>query len=113
MNFFDYLFQDLVVLCYFILLGVLLRWALNAAYSAHRRRKNRKAEMVHHMALVTRLAWMVIDATPSKVFYVTKDQMDATPEQAYLKLELTPNGYALKSAETPDPSAHRHITVGS
>jgi len=75
---------------------------------ARRRRAAAEAKDRAHVATMMRLAWMLVSERPSKVVYWTDAEVDATPDQPHLIMELTPNGYALKARTEPldHPAAH-------
>jgi hypothetical protein len=112
MNFWDTFATLLILTLEVAALAWLVVAVARGLYRRARRAAYRRARERQHTATVVRLAWMLVNERPSKVVYFTKEQVDATPDAAYLKMELTPNGYALKSAEAPDPSVHEQMTVG-
>lgn len=80
----------------------------NALMAQRRARQKRERQ---YMGTVTRLAWMMVNERPSKVVYFTKEQVDGSIDVPHLKLEITPNGYALRALTAPSTDATHAITV--
>lgn len=77
-----------------------------------RKEREQEARTREYMSTVTRLAWMMVDARPSKVIYFTKADVDASIDVPHLQLEITPGGYALRANTAPSTDATHSINVG-
>lgn len=75
-------------------------------------RREAEARNREYLGTMTRLAWMMVDARPSKVIYFTKAEVEASIDVPHLQLEITPNGYALRANTAPSQDATHSINVG-